>query len=129
MPFSRLVVVVSLLAALALVLPSLAGAGSIRLEQHVAPQSSVQVTIVVRKHASFSVLLRTRTQGRTQLFLLGKTAPKGGPLIDTATHACEGAAGSFYCSSAFEPLPPGTYTFRVKRTAGTGASVELTVRW
>jgi hypothetical protein len=129
MPFARLVFVAMLVVALALVLPGVVGAGSVRLQQHVAPASSVQATIVVRKHASFSVLLRTRTQGRTQLFLLGKTAPKGGALIDTATHACEGAAGSFYCSSSFEPLPPGTYTFRVKRPSGGGANVELTVRW
>jgi hypothetical protein len=128
MPFARLVAA-TLVVALALVLPGGAGAGSVRLEQHVAPQGFVQVTIVVRKHASFSVLLRTRTQGRTQLFLLGKTAPDGGPLIDTATYACEGAAGSFYCSGAFEPLPPGTYTFRVNRRSGGGANVELTVRW
>ena len=125
----RPVVLVVLAALVSVALPGAAHAGSVHLEQHVAPQSSVQVTIVVRKHASFSVLLRTRTQGRTQLFLLGKTAPKGGALIDTATHSCEGAAGSFYCRSAFEPLPPGTYTFRVKRPSGGGTNVELTVRW
>ena len=60
-----------LAAALALVLPAAAAAGSVHLEQHVVSGSSVQVTIVVRKPASFSVLLRTRTQGRTQLVLLG----------------------------------------------------------
>ena len=128
MPFARLSVV-ALAAVAAFALPGVAAAGSLHLEQHVAPQSSVQVTIVVRKSASFSVLLRTRTQGRTQLFLLGKNAPKGGPLMDTANTACEGAAGSFYCQGAFEPLPPGTYTFRVKRPSGAGANIELTLRW
>ena len=118
-----------LAAALTLVLPAAAAAGSVHLEQHVVSGSSVQVTIVVRKPASFSVLLRTRTQGRTQLVLLGKHAPTGGPLIDTATTACEGAAGSFYCSGSYEPLPPGTYTFSVRRRAGGGTNVELTVRW
>ena len=88
----------------------------------------MQVTIVVRKPASFSVLLRTRTQGRTQLVLLGKHAPTGGPLIDTVTTSCDGAAGSFYCW-VYEPLPPGTYTFRVRRPSGGGTNVELTVRW
>ena len=119
----------ALAAASALVLPGVAAAGSVHLEQHVLSGSSVQVTVVVRKPASFSVLLRTRTQGRTQLVLLGRNAPKGGPLIDTATTRCDGAAGSFYCSGSYEPLPPGTYTFRVRRPSGGGVNVELTVRW
>jgi hypothetical protein len=129
MPPTRLALVAALATVGALVLPAAAGAGSVNLRQHVGPEGSVQVTFVVRKSASFSVLLRTRTQGRTQLFLLGKNAPKGGALIDTATTACEGAAGSFYCSGSYEPLPPGTYTFRVKRTSGPGTNIELTVRW
>ena len=99
---------VSILAALAgacvLVLPAAGHAGSVHLEQYVASGSSVQIGVVVRKHASFSVLLRTRTVGRTQLRLLGAHAPKGGPLIDTSTTACEGAAGSWYCKASYEPL-------------------------
>ena len=127
---SRRVVLVAALSLVGLLaLPAAAGAGSVDLRQHVGPQGTVQVTVVVRRSASFSILLRTRTQGRTQLFLLGKNAPKGGALMDTATTACEGAAGSFYCSGSYEPLPPGTYTFRVKRASGPGANVELTVRW
>lgn len=112
-----------------LTLPAAAGAGSVHLEQHVLSGSHVRVTIVVRRPASFSVLLRTRTQGRTQLFLLGRNAPTGGALIDTATAACEGAAGSFYCRGSFEPLPAGTYTFKVVRKSGPSTPIELTVRW
>ncbi|HEY1317955.1 MAG TPA: hypothetical protein VGF10_12100 [Gaiella sp.] len=115
--------------ALVLALPGLGQAGSVHLEQYVASGSSVQVGVVVRKHASFSVLLRTRTVGRTQLRLLGAHAPKGGPLIDTSTTACEGAAGSWYCKASYEPLPPGTYVFRVVRRSGFGTNIELTVRW
>ena len=89
----------------------------------------MQVSVVVRKAASFSVLLRTRTIGRTQLFLIGTHAPKGGPLLDTATTRCDGAAGSYYCKGSFEPLPAGTYTFRVVRPSGFGTHIELTVRW
>jgi hypothetical protein len=128
MPIARLSLV-ALVAVATLVVPAAATAASIHLEQHVAPKGSVQVTLVVRKPASFSVLLRTRTQGRTQLFLLGKNAPKGGPLMDTKTTACEGAAGSFYCQGSYEPVPAGTYTFRVRRPTGPGVNVELTVRW
>jgi hypothetical protein len=116
-------------AALALVLPGAAGAGSVHLEQFVSTGGAVQVSVVVRKPTSFSVLLRTRTFGRTQLFLLGKHAPKGGPLLDTKTMRCDGAAGSYYCKSSFEPLPAGTYGFRVVRPSGFGTHIELTVGW
>lgn len=114
---------------LALGLPGVASAGSVHLEQFVATRSSVQASVVVRRPASFSVLLRTRTVGRTRLFLLGTHAPQGGPLIDTSTSACDGAAGSWYCTGSYEPLPPGTYTFRIVRPSGFGTHVELTVRW
>ncbi len=119
----------TLAAALSLALPSLASADSVHLEQLVGTRSSVQVSVVVRRPAGFSVLLRTRTVGRTQLYLLGKKAPKGGPLLDTQTTRCEGAAGSFYCLGSFEKLPPGVYTFRVVRRSGSSTNVELTVRW
>jgi hypothetical protein len=120
---------VALASVVALSLPAAAGAATVHLEQFVATGGSVQVSVVVRKPASFSVLLRTRTIGRTQLVLLGRHAPRGGPLLDTATTRCDGAAGSYYCSGSYEPLPPGTYTFRVRRPSGFGTHVELTVRW
>lgn len=126
---SRRLILAVVVALLALAVPAVASAGSVHLEQWVGTGSSVQVSVVVRKHASFSVLLRTRTVGRTQLRLLGRHAPHGGPLIDTRTTACDGAAGSFYCSGSFEPLPPGVYTFRVARLSGFATTVELTVRW
>ena len=71
------------------------------------------MTIQTHRAAAFKVLLRVPTAGRAKLFLLGKTAPKGGALIDTKTYACDGAAGSFYCKGSYEPLPKGTYTWRV----------------
>ena len=113
----------------ALALPAIGHAGLVHLEQYVGTGSSVQVSVVVRRPASFSVLLRTRTIGRTRLRLLGEHAPKGGPLIDTKTTACDGAAGSYYCQASFEPLPPGIYTFRIVRRSGFSTTVELTVRW
>jgi len=125
----RLFVVAVVSGACVLALPAFGRAGSVHLEQYVSNGSSAQVGVVVRKHASFSVLLRTRTIGRTQLWLLGAHAPKGGPLIDTNTTQCEGAAGSWYCKGSFEPLPPGTYVFRVVRRSGFGTNIELTVRW
>jgi len=115
--------------ALALAVPGAASAGSVQLEQFVSTGGTVQVSVVVRKAASFSVLLRTRTIGRTQLLLIGTHAPKGGPLLYTATTRCDGAAGSYYCKGSFEPLPAGAYTFRVVRPSGFGTHIELTVRW
>jgi hypothetical protein len=125
----RVLVLTVAACACVLVLPAMGRAGSVHLEQYVASGSSVQVGVVVRKHASFSVLLRTRTVGRTQLRLLGAHAPKGSPLIDTNTTGCDGAAGSWYCKGRYEPLPPGTYVFRVVRNSGFGTNIELTVRW
>ncbi len=94
------------------------------------PKAGVgQVSVTTRKAASFRVVLRVPTQGRARLYLLGAKAPKGGPLIDTKTYGCEGAAGSFYCRGAYEPLPAGTYTFRVRWSGPIAAPVTLTVRW
>lgn len=89
------------------------------------------VSITVRTYGptAFKVLLRVQTQGRTQLFLAGKNAPKGGPLIDTKTYACEGAAGSYYCKASYDPLPAGTYTWRIVRVSGPKEVTTLTVRW
>ena len=112
-------------------LPAVARAGSIVLQDKLPKVSSTQVSVTVRKAAAFRILMRTSTQGRTRLFLLGKHAPKGGALFDTATYACDGTAGSFYCQGHYEPLPPGTYTFRVvyHGTTPQPADLELTVRW
>ena len=125
----RAVLLAVLPCAFVLALPTLGHAGLVHLEQYVGTGSSVQVSVVVRAPASFSVLLRTRTIGRTQLRLLGTHAPKGGPLLDTKTTACDGAAGSYYCQASLEPLPPGSYTFRIVRRSGFSTTVELTVRW
>ena len=122
---------VAFVALAAFAFPAVAGAGKVYLDYSVPKVGSTQVTINVRKPAAFKVLLRTSTQGRTKLFLLGKHAPKGGALIDTKTYACEGAAGSFYCKGSYESLPAGTYTFKVVHS-GTGPQsvhIELTVRW
>jgi hypothetical protein len=122
----------------ALVVPAVAvasGPAKIYFEDTVPSGSSSSVTVQTHRAAAFKVLLRVPTQGRAKLFLLGKTAPKGGPLIDTKTYACEGAAGSYYCKGSYERLPKGRYTWRITWTSivQTGprmpGQVELTVRW
>jgi hypothetical protein len=101
----------------------------VTFEDNVRPGTSTWVEVKTHKRASFRVVLRVPTQGRAQLFLSGKTAPRGGPLIDTKTYACEGAAGSFYCRAAYEPLPKGTYRWRIRWLGRQRAHVQLTVRW
>lgn len=123
--------------AAAVVLPAAAfaaGPGKVFFEDTIPSGSTSSVTIVTHRPASFRVLLRVPTQGTAKLFLLGKHVPRGGPLIRTSPMrrtACEGAAGSFYCRASYEPLPKGTYTWRVSwlGTPNMPAHVELTVRW
>jgi hypothetical protein len=105
--------------------------GKVFFEDTVPSGKSSAVTIRTHRAPAFRVLLRVPTAGRAKLFLLGKTALKGGPLIDTKTYACEGAAGSFYCKGSYEPLPAGTYKWRINWVGMTRkpAHVELTVRW
>ena len=103
--------------------------------QDVLPKTGTgQVTVKTQRAASFSIVLRVPTQGRARLYLLGARAPKGGPLIDTrpspsGAGPCQGAAGSFICRAAYEPLPQGTYTWRIVWKGRIKAPVELTVRW
>lgn len=133
MLFAALVTLVASAAALA------AGPAKMFFEDSIPSGQSSSVTIVTHRPAAFRVLLRVPTAGKARLYLLGRTAPKGGPLIQTSntspSPACEGAAGSFYCKASYEPLPRGTYTWRVTwvSTPGQGpktaAHVELTVRW
>ena len=132
----RVRVLAVLLVVLAVPVTALAsGPAKVYFEDTVPSGSSSSVTIQTHRAAAFKVLLRVPTAGRAKLFLLGKTAPKGGALIDTKTYACDGAAGSFYCKGSYEPLPKGTYTWRItwvsiaKHGPKMPAHVELTVRW
>jgi hypothetical protein len=137
----RLVLVTAAL--LAVLLPASALAvtkAKVYFEDSIPSGSSSSVTIVAHHPASFRVLLRVPTAGKAKLYLLGKHAPKGGPLIKTSntspnSSGCQGAAGSFYCKASYEPLPKGTYTWRitwvstVQQGPKAPAHVELTVRW
>jgi len=128
-------------AAVALVVPAVALAKSqVFFQDSIPSGSSSSVTFTTHKAASFRVRLRVPTAGRAKLFLLGRHAPTGGPLIHTSntsanSSGCQGAAGSFYCTASFEPLPKGTYTWRITWVSVTQAGpkmpahVELTVRW
>jgi hypothetical protein len=128
----------------ALLVPSLAGGATnakVYFEDTIPSGGASAVTFTTHKAASFRVRLRVPTAGSAKLSLLGKKAPKGiNPLIKTSntsgqTGACQGAAGSFYCTASYEPLPKGTYTWRITWVSAAqagpkmAAHVELTVRW
>jgi hypothetical protein len=118
--------------ALGLGIPVALGAGGKVVFQDTVPSGkSSSVLVQTHRPASFTVTLRVPTAGRAKLFLLGKTAPKPGLLIDTKTFDCQGAAGSFICSASYEPLPKGKYTWKIAwvGTPKKPARVELTVRW
>lgn len=104
-------------------------AASVTYNDAVSVGKPVSITVTTYRPTAFKVLLRVQTVGRTQLFLIGKHAPKGGALIDTKTYACDGAAGSFYCKASYDPLPAGTYTWRIVRVSGPKENTTLTVRW
>jgi hypothetical protein len=127
----RIALLTALVAAVALVTAATGSAGTVHYQNVIGSKGTAQMAVKVFKPASFHVLLRTSTHGRTRLYLEGPTAPGGGPLIDTSTTSCEGAAGSFYCEGSYEPLPRGVYTFRVeyRGTTPETAGIELTVRW
>ena len=103
--------------------------GQLFFEDTVPAGKSSSVTITTHRTASFRVVLRVPTQGRAQLFLTGKAIGKSRLLIDVKTYGCEGAAGSSYCRGAYESLPKGTYTWRVRWLGKMPAHFELTVRW
>ncbi|TML20480.1 MAG: hypothetical protein E6G11_05340 [Actinobacteria bacterium] len=126
LPAAALSAVVIPVAALALT-----GPAKIFFEDTVPSGKSSSVTIQTHRKPAFKVLLRVPTAGRAKLFLLGKHAPTGGPLIDTKTYHCSGAAGSWYCKASYETLPIGTYTWRIAWVGvpKAPAHVELTVRW
>ena len=124
----RIAVVVACLAGSAGLATAASAASRLVFEDKVKANASSSVTVTVNRPAAFNVRLKTVTAGRTRLFLTGAHAPQGGALLDTKGGACEGAAGSFICSGAFESLPAGTYKFRIQRT-GSAANVALTVRW
>jgi hypothetical protein len=108
---------------------ALAAGSSVVYTETVAKGKPLALSLTTRRAASFHVLLQVRTQGRTRLFLSGKHAPKGGALIDTKTSSCEGAAGSFYCEGSYEPLPAGTYTWKIQRVSGPKETITLTLKW
>lgn len=105
-------------------------ASRLTFEDTLARNQSSSVTVTVHRKPAFRLKLKAPTAGRTRLYLTGRNAPAGGPILDTKTSDCSGAAGTFVCSSSLESLPKGTYKFRIKFTGASGpANVRLTARW
>jgi len=127
--------VLALVVLLALASPVAAlGQGSrVSLADTVPSGKSTYICFETSRRAAFRVWLRVPATGRAQLFLLGRHAPKGGPLITTSParqlSACQGATGFFICRASYESLPAGAYVWRIRWTGPRPAYVELTVRW
>jgi hypothetical protein len=119
------------LVALSIPAVTLAAGGKVFFQDKVPSGGSSSVSITPHHAAAFKVLLRVPTAGRAKLYLLGSHAPGGGPLIDTKTFACQGAAGSFFCKASYESLPADKYTWKIAWVGKPKkpAHVELTVRW
>jgi hypothetical protein len=129
----RAVVVAALVALVVPVAALAAGPSKAYLEDTLPQSGASSITFATHRPASFRILLRVPTAGRAKLYLTGAQAPKGGPLLQTSNTSpnagCQGAAGSFYCRASYEPLPKGTYTWRIVWRGQQPAHVELTVRW
>jgi len=126
---SRLAVVPAAALVVAAVAAVAMAAAKVTYSDSVGVGKPVSFTVRTYRPTAFRVLLQVSTRGRTRLILTGAHAPMGGALIDTKTSACEGAAGSFFCQGSFEPLPAGTYTWRIVRVSGPRENATLTVRW
>ena len=113
----------------ALAAVSTAGAASITFRDTVPTGESRSITVSAQSRIAFEVVLRVPATGRTQLFLQGRRAPRGGPLIDTRTYRCPRTGAFRICRARYEALPPGTYTWRARRVAGPAGPIVLTVRW
>ena len=131
---SKVLVVAALAAALVPASALAVSKAKVFFEDSIPSGSSSSITVVTHRPTAFRVVLRVPTAGKAKLYLTGKHAPKGGPLIttsNTSATTCEGAAGSFYCQAAYEALPKGTYTWRIAWVGKPKkpAHVELTLRW
>ena len=124
-----LVLLAAAVSAVALPSVALTAGGKVFFEDTVPSGASSSVTIQTHRSPAFRVLLRVPTQGRAKLFLSGRSLHRSSPLMDTKTTDCEGAAGSYYCRAAYESLPKGMYTWRIRWLGKLPAHVELTVRW
>jgi hypothetical protein len=123
-----LILLAAVAAAISVSSAGAAPAAKISFADVVQPGKSLTLTLTTQQATAFRVVLRAPTQGRAQLFLAGRRAPRG-VLIDTRRYACEGAARTSYCTASYEPLPKGTYRWRVRWLGARPAPIELTVRW
>jgi hypothetical protein len=124
-----IVIVAALAAAIAASAAGAAPAARISFEDVVQPGKSLSLSVSTHEASSFRVVLRIPRQGRAQLFLTGRNAPRGGPLLDTRASGCRRTARARFCTASYEPLPSGVYRWRVRWLGFDPANIQLTVRW
>lgn len=122
----------------ALALPALAQAqpSRFRLETTIAPGQGAVLTIGKVPQGEFGFSLRASSDGDKRLVVTqqrdgGTRFTVLGVPSAAANSACEGAAGSLYCSGITTPAAPGghTWSFRVRNRSGRPMSITLTIVW
>ena len=94
-----------------------------------AGKRRASLPVVAAKPAAFKVRLVVPKAAHVTLSLTGVHAPKGGPLIDTATFGCTVAGALRTCTASYEALPAGRYTWVVRKLSAAPAAVKLRVRY
>lgn len=122
----------------ALALPALAQAQPSRFQlgTTIAPGQTAVLTIGKVPKGEFNFALRASSDGDKRLVVTQQR--QGGTRFTVlgvpsvaANSACQGAAGSLYCSAITTPASPGghTWSFRVTNRSGRPMSITLTITW
>lgn len=126
------------MAAAALAVPVVAAAQPTRyqVDAQLDPGERVALTIGKVPRGEFRFSLRASSDGEKRFGLTQQraAAPRFAVLAYPSTFAngaCEGAAGSVFCSGISTPAPiaGSTYTFRLKNKGNRPLSITLTIVW
>jgi hypothetical protein len=124
--------------AAALLVPALAQAqpNRYRLDTTIAPGRRAELTIGTVPKGEFAFRLRASSDG-AKIFRLTQKRDNGARFTvlrapgATADDACQGAAGSLFCSGITTPATPAghSWNFRVRNGSGRPISISLTITW
>jgi hypothetical protein len=132
---ARARLVIAAAVACAVALPALAQAqpSRFRLETTIAPGQRATLSVGTVPRGEFAFRLRASSDGEKRFTLTQKRAGRAaftvlrvpGPMAS----ACQGAAGSLFCSGITTPATPGgrTWTFRLRNGGDRPLGVTLTI--
>jgi hypothetical protein len=124
------------LALVALAVPAAASAapGPVTLRTSVPPGKSAGLTIGAVPRGEFVIALRASSDGAKNFTLTQRR--NGGRRFTvlspaTTARACEGAAGSLFCTGLTTPATPAghRWTFQLRNRSGRPIAFTLTIRW